>query len=726
MQGLKVVKHLIRLFCFILSTLPTFVKAISIEDLLSIESLDNIELKLEAYEQIEPKNFQNQESAAKYFIAYGKALSKAGFYNAAEQLLVNETNTPTFYYSDVLTAKLYKSLADIQYHNNDYDKSRLTTQKAIKHFKKSNNIQLLTNAITRQGAIELRTSNYLKAIDIVKAYHKEQQVNLSDESMASIYFFYGRAYDHLGEFQTSLEYKLKSYEIENKLNVAQSRQANTLYGIANSYGKIGEHKLAYEKFLKVLEIDRENEDKQDIGHSLTKLVYQAYKLKKYDIGIDHAKEAISLFQFLGNARNQAWSKHNMALIYAAKGDLVKALELEEENRLVLLNIKGDFHLKTTVWNHLAELYLKNNNPTKALEYAKQAYKFGNKDTLTDKRQASLNIIHRTYSEIRNFEQAYIYQQKLLELQTADHKANYSRRLAYLQNTIETKDKAQKLAEKEQENLIISNVLAQQKNQQMVFILLFIVFVAFTLIIYIKFSQRRALEQQQALHLSKLLEQRNQLFSQIAHDLSNPVTVACLHIEAMQHEIIECKPNNLTKIREKLTDLNHLVNDLAGLAKLETASFSLNTAQTDLEKFVNDIHEELKTQATEQTLTVAKTKFKSNVANIDSLRVKQIIANLYSNAKKYTHSDGEIDLNFGVCERNFKIVIQDSPPSVPKEHLDQIFDHLFRVPNMTNTETPGHGIGLSIVKQIVDLHRGDIKASESELGGLKIEVELPLK
>jgi two-component system sensor histidine kinase BaeS len=46
--------------------------------------------------------------------------------------------------------------------------------------------------------------------------------------------------------------------------------------------------------------------------------------------------------------------------------------------------------------------------------------------------------------------------------------------------------------------------------------------------------------------------------------------------------------------------------------------------------------------------------------------------------------------------------------------------------MSNTETPGHGIGLSIVKQIVDLHNGEINASESELGGLKIEVDLPLK
>jgi signal transduction histidine kinase len=195
---------------------------------------------------------------------------------------------------------------------------------------------------------------------------------------------------------------------------------------------------------------------------------------------------------------------------------------------------------------------------------------------------------------------------------------------------------------------------------------------------------------------------------------------------MQHQIIECKPENLSKISEKLTDLNHLVKDLAGLAKLETANFTLSTQETDLTKFVTDIHDELTTQTTEQKLKVDTNEFSEIFAHIDPFRVKQLIANLFSNAKKYTHKDGQIDVHFAACERYFKIIVQDSAPSVPKEHLGQIFDHLFRVPNMSNTETPGHGIGLSIVKQIVDLHKGEINASESELGGLKIEVDLPLK
>lgn len=713
------------LFCF-LAFLTSQANATNIAELKAIQKLPNNELKLRAFGQIDTASLTDQIAACEYYVSFTDVLSNMGQIDEAKKILQDELDFPTYEYSHINRARLFKKLADIQYHNDEYDIARETIKNAINHFRKSDSIELLTGAISRQASIELRTSNYQKGLDIVRAYHKNNKEKFSKKNLSSIYYFYGRAYDHLGDFQTALEYKLKGYQIITTLEVSDNRMASTLYGIADSYNKIGEHQLSYKKFYEALALDRKTDNKQDIAHSLSKLSKQAYKIRMYDVGIKHAKEAIDVFDSIGNRRNVAWSTHNMALNYAGKGNLEKALSLEESNLSFLKKTEKDYHLKTSVWNHLGELNLAIDNPNKALSYAKQAFEIGDLETLKGRRQTSLSIMHRAYSKMKKFENAYLIQNKLLELQSIAHRENYANRLAFLKNTIEAKEKEQKLAEKEQENLLISNALAQQQNQQMVFIILFVVFVSFTLIIYIKIRQNRVLEQQQRLHLNKLLEQRNQLFSQIAHDLSNPVTIASLHIEAMQHEIIECKPENLSKISEKLTDLNHLVKDLAGLAKLETANFTLTTQETDLNKFVSDIHDELATQTSEQKLTVGSNEFNEIFAHIDPFRVKQLIANLYSNAKKYTYKDGEIDIHFAACERYFKITVQDSAPSVPKEHLGQIFDHLFRVPNMSNTETPGHGIGLSIVRQIVDLHQGEINASESELGGLKIEVDLPLK
>lgn len=682
--------------------------------------------KLIAFESIKPQSITDSIAANHYYVEFAKLLSNQGKIKEAIALIEQQIAFPSHSYSERYVARFYKTLADIHYHNSEFDLAREKIKYAIEYYEDAENLELLTHAITRQGSIELRTSNYVTGLNLVKAFENKYKSKLTIKDLSSIYYFYGRAYDHINDVQLALEYKLKAFEIEQKLGVSDKKQANTLYGIADSLQKMDRYEESFERFKQTLEIDKKYGNKQDIGHSLTKLSHNAFKLEQFDLSIQYAQEAINTFAIVKHERNQAWAKHNMSLSYAAKGELAKALQLEQENKTFFNAIKGDYHIKTSVWNHLAELQIKLKNPQQAIVLAKQALDFGDHNTLTDRRIVSLDLIQQAYKALNDFENAYLYQSKLTEMQQDYHDNNFSQRLAYLQNTIEVKEKEQKLAEKEQENLIISNTLAQQETQQMVFVLLFIVFISFTLLFYIKIRQKRALSEQESKHLNTLLEQRNQLFSQIAHDLSNPVTVASLHIEAMQHNIIECKPENLNRISEKLADLNQLVTDLAGLAKLETANFTLNQQSIDLKKFVDDIQDEVFAQPIKQKLTVALEELKVAQAYIDPIRVKQVIANLYSNAQKYTNENGEINLKFTASEQTFKIIIQDSPPTVPEEYLSQIFDHLFRVPNMTNTETPGHGIGLSIVRQIIDLHKGSIKASQSKLGGLMIEVDVPIK
>ena len=414
----------------------------------------------------------------------------------------------------------------------------------------------------------------------------------------------------------------------------------------------------------------------------------------------------------------------MSLSYAALGNFNKAIQLESNNKQFLSHTEGDFKLKTSVWNHLAVLHLEQQRPLKAIQLATHALNFGDPKTLGINRLKSLKSLHEAYKLIGDYKQAYDFQDKYVKKQSEYYEKNYSEKLAELQNTIEVKEAEQKLIEKDKENLAIKNALALERTYRVVVLLVFVVFLSVSLIIFIKVRQKRQLEIQNTEHINKLFNQRNQLFSQIAHDLSNPVTVANLHIEAMQHGIVECAPKNLHKISEKLKDLNHLVVDLAGLAKLETANFTLNATDVALDKFIEEINDEISAQHTEQQTSVRHHTLLSKSVKLDPIRIKQVIANLYSNSRKYTHSNGKIDLCFSSNREHFKIIIEDSPPSVPSEHINHIFDHLFRVPNMSNTEISGHGIGLSIVKQIVELHQGHISASQSRLGGLKIEIELP--
>ena len=110
---------------------------------------------------------------------------------------------------------------------------------------------------------------------------------------------------------------------------------------------------------------------------------------------------------------------------------------------------------------------------------------------------------------------------------------------------------------------------------------------------------------------------------------------------------------------------------------------------------------------------------------DSTRLHQLLDNLFSNLSKYAEIDAV--LSFQVTPRTGVVVldIQDSGPGVPEEALLHLFDYLYRVESSRNRQTGGSGLGLAICRKIVDAHDGSIEAMKSPLGGLWIQVKLPV-
>ena len=109
---------------------------------------------------------------------------------------------------------------------------------------------------------------------------------------------------------------------------------------------------------------------------------------------------------------------------------------------------------------------------------------------------------------------------------------------------------------------------------------------------------------------------------------------------------------------------------------------------------------------------------------DPKRLKQLFDNLLQNTCRYTNEGGELKIN--VKEYRDKVVITwiDSEPGVSDRDLEKLFDRLYRVDSSRNREKGGSGLGLAICKNIIEAHEGQIRAEHSELGGLKLSIELP--
>jgi two-component system sensor histidine kinase BaeS len=110
---------------------------------------------------------------------------------------------------------------------------------------------------------------------------------------------------------------------------------------------------------------------------------------------------------------------------------------------------------------------------------------------------------------------------------------------------------------------------------------------------------------------------------------------------------------------------------------------------------------------------------------DADRLGQVFGNICENVCKYVQPPGMLNISGQMDDNALTFRFQDSGPGVPEETLPKLFDRLFRVEASRNRDSGGSGLGLSICRQIIENHGGQIWAQRSPQGGLSIEIQLPL-
>jgi len=112
-------------------------------------------------------------------------------------------------------------------------------------------------------------------------------------------------------------------------------------------------------------------------------------------------------------------------------------------------------------------------------------------------------------------------------------------------------------------------------------------------------------------------------------------------------------------------------------------------------------------------------------NSDADRMAQVFSNLLENTLRYTESPGELRIWQEISEGSLHVNIEDSKPGVSDHALEHLFDRLYRTDFSRTRKNGGSGLGLAICKSIVEMFAGEIRASHSSLGGVRIEIILPM-
>ncbi|MBN4053436.1 HAMP domain-containing protein [Haliea sp. AH-315-K21] len=225
--------------------------------------------------------------------------------------------------------------------------------------------------------------------------------------------------------------------------------------------------------------------------------------------------------------------------------------------------------------------------------------------------------------------------------------------------------------------------------------------------------------------------RRQWIADISHELRTPLAILRGELEAAQDGIRPLDPASLNSWHHEVVHLNTLVNDLHELSMSDNGALVYEKEKIDVKPLLEqtlELHQNLIAQNNIKVSTVISGSRRKNKKAInifgDPKRLKQLFDNLLQNTCRYTDEGGELKITLKEYPDKVAIDWIDSEPGVSDEDLHKLFDRLYRVESSRNREKGGSGLGLAICKNIVEAHEGCITAEHSELGGLKLRIELP--
>jgi two-component system phosphate regulon sensor histidine kinase PhoR len=222
--------------------------------------------------------------------------------------------------------------------------------------------------------------------------------------------------------------------------------------------------------------------------------------------------------------------------------------------------------------------------------------------------------------------------------------------------------------------------------------------------------------------------RNEFLGNVAHELRTPIFAIQLSLETLADGAINDADVNmdfLEKAVRQSNRLKELVDDLINISRLETG-MKLNKGHFSINSLIQETVIELSGIVNKKNIKLSFVNETNDEVKVfaDYERIKQVLINLIDNSSKYTPEKGRITITTKEGNNCVLITVEDTGLGIPKEDLPRIFERFYRVDKTRSRDMGGSGLGLSIVKHILELHNSQIKADSKINEGTRFEFNLP--
>ncbi len=532
------------------------------------------------------------------------------------------------------------------------------------------------------------------------------------KNLSGSYNNLGVIYQARGDYPKALEFfqnSLRMYEEnEEKRGVAMANN-----NIGAIYDAQGDYESALYYYQKALEIRQEIGDKSGIstGYNNIGRIFEARE--DYESALSFYKKSLDIKNEIGDKNDLSLLFNNIASVYSA----IKNYEQAYEYYSKALEFSKEIGVKSTeAWSTagIGEVHLKKKNFKQAYLYSIKAYEIASEIGEVKLLQKCADLISESSSNLELFEEAYNYHVIYKNLSDSIKSEENIREIVGLEYEYKyEKEKELAKLEKEKREVIHREELLRAKNIRDLLIIGFVFLAVFMILLFYGFMQRR--KANRLLAIKKSLEFKQNFLANMSHEIRTPLTGLVGMIQIMSKtdlnkkqldylNVLQQSADNLYKVINQILDYSKIEK---GQIKLETSTFETNDILENAEKIFQSISNENITFKTHQDENVPK----SIIA--DKEKIMQVVNNLVLNAVKYTNS-GKIEVfakvvEFDVQKNNvlIKIEVKDTGLGIEKDKQSKIFVPFGQIDQCDIRDFDGVGLGLSICKELVKKHGGEI-------------------
>jgi signal transduction histidine kinase len=578
-------------------------------------------------------------------------------------------------------------------------------------------------------------SNYLKALydrcldfDESKADSLVFYANIISQEATKLHYDRGEVLssrlrgiseDLKGEYDKAIVYYFQSLDEAHKLH-AGNYEIAAFTDLAYVYVNTKQSVRAKDMYLECAKLAEEEKDLSSLITAYVNLGAIYNQLKEEDSALYYLNKGLAIAKPRADKINISSFYSNLGNVYYEKKEYARALDFFQQCYAVHIKSNDAADLWIDKLN-IADVFIEMKKYDSAYVYAMQSLLLAQKMNARSKEADSYSMLSKLYSRKGDYKNAYDFQQKWYNIDTSLVNAGTNEAIAGLQERFNAK-------QRDQDNRLLQSQVEKAQFRTRAITLLALAALAIAIIITLLLIQKRKANRKlqykndfinrQNEKLAELNYEKNSLISIVSHDLSTPFAAIKMWLNILTDDVsnlTEEQQKAVQRIQQSAGKGEILIRSILDVEKAETNQHKVQLENFDLKVFVENIVGDFIPAASGKNIQMHFETSEKHVYLVsDKQLVSRICENLFSNAIKYSPPGKNVWISLSDANDAVNIKVKDEGLGIDKDELPNLFSKYSKISSKPTADEASTGLGLSIVKRIVDELNGSVFC-ESEPG-----------